>query len=141
MDDLEWSIGDYISSIKDQPPSLQLPAFSYPARPSARTKELTSPMKIFQLMLTTEIVEAIVQQSKRFASQKGVTLHLCAEELLAFIAVNVAMGILRLPQVRDYWTTSEVLSTPWFSSIMPRDQFFTILKFLHLADSSKQKKR
>ena len=80
MDDLEWSIGDFISSIKDQPPALELPAFSYSAGPSVQTKELTSAIEIFQLMLTTEIVEAIVQQSKQFASQKGVSLNLCGEE-------------------------------------------------------------
>ena len=141
MDDLEWLIGDFISSIKDQPPPLELPAFSYSAGPSARTKDSASPIDVFQLMLTGEIVEAIVQQSKRFASQKGVNLQLCAEELLAFIAINIAMGMLRLPQMRDYWTRSEVLSTPWFPSIMPRDRFITILRFLHLADSSKQKRK
>ena len=70
MNKLEWSVGDYISSIKDQPPSLELPAFDYSAGPSARTKESKSPIEFFQLMLTLEIVEAIVQQSKRFASKK-----------------------------------------------------------------------
>ena len=94
MDKLEWSVGDYISSIKDQPPPLELPAFDYSAGPSARTKELKSPIEFFQLLLTLEIVEAIVQQSKRFASQQGVSLELCVEELLAFIGINVAMGML-----------------------------------------------
>ena len=55
--------------------------------------------------------------------------------------MNVAMGILWLPQVRDYWTTHKVLTTPWFPTIMRRDRFFTILRFLQLADSSKQKKK
>ena len=140
-DGLEWSIGDIISSVNNQPVPLELPPFDYSAGPSARTKELSSPFEIFQLMFTTEIAEAIVQQSKRFASQKGVTLNFCTEELLAFIGMNVAMGMLRLPQVRDYWTTHEVLSTPWFPTIMRRDRFFTLLRFLHLADSSKQKKK
>ena len=99
---LQWSIGDIISSVNDQPPSLELPIFSYSVVPSARTKELASLVEIFKLMLVTEILEAIVQQSKRFASQKGASLQLCVEELLAFIAINIAMGMLRLPQVRDY---------------------------------------
>ena len=49
------------------------------------------------------VLESIVQQSKLFAYQKGVNLEFCLEELLAFIGVNIAMGILRLPQIRDYF--------------------------------------
>ena len=56
-----YLLGDFISSIKDQPPALKLPAFAYAAGPSARTKEQNSPMEIFQLMLTTDLTEAIVQ--------------------------------------------------------------------------------
>ena len=138
---LDWTAGDFLSSVQNQPSPLELPNFSYPSGPSSRTKNLPNSVSIFQLFFTTELSEAIVQQTKRFASQKGVTLQLCVDELLAFIALNIAMGILRLPQVRDYWTTSEVLSTPWFPTIMSRDRFFTILRFLHLVDSTKQKKR
>ena len=50
------------------------------------------------------------------------------------------MGLLKLSQIRDYWSTNEVLATPWFPAVMSRDHFFRILRFIHLADSSKQKK-
>jgi len=56
--------------------------------------------------MTTVIMEAIVQQTKLFASQRKVRAwQLCTEELQAFIGLNVAMGMLHLPQVRDYWST------------------------------------
>ena len=51
------------------------------------------------------------------------------------------MGMLYLPQIKDYWSTSKILSTPWFPSIMSRDRFLKILKFLHLVDSTLQKKK
>ena len=60
---------------------------------------------------------------------------------MAFIGVTIAMGMLRLPRVKDYWSTSNVLSTPWFRSIMSRDRFLEILRYLHLVDSSQQKKK
>lgn len=41
----------------------------------------------------------------------------------------------------DYWGTSTILSVPWFPSIMPHDRFFDILQYLHLVDSSLQKKK
>ena len=59
----------------------------------------------------------------------GVDFEFFVEE---FIGINIAMGLLRLPQVRDYWSTSEILSTPWFSTIMSRDRLFAIMKYLHL---------
>ena len=37
--------------------------------------------------------------------------------------------------MRDYWSTGEVLSTPFFSQIMPRDKFMNILTFFHLSDN------
>lgn len=51
--------------------------------------------------------------------------------------------LLHLPQVRDYWSTSEILATPciWFPSVMPQDRFFLILRCLHLVDTTQQKKK
>lgn len=72
-------------------------------------------------MLTTVILEVIVQQTKLFASQRGVKLEFCMEELQAFIGLNVAMGMLHLPQVHDYWSTCKILATLWFPSTMSRD--------------------
>ena len=91
-------------------------------------------------MLTSAILDSIVTQTKLFAEQKKVDFPFCSEELLAFFGLNIAMGLLRLPQIRDYWSRNKVLCTPFFSSVMSRDRFLNILKFLHLNDSSLQKK-
>ena len=85
--------------------------------------------------------EEIVRQTKLFARQNKVNLEFCIEELLAFIRINIAMGLLKLPQLRDYWSTNKVLATPWFPCIMARERFFCILRYLRLVDSSLQKKR
>ena len=50
------------------------------------------------------------------------------------------MGLLRLPRINDYWSRSKILSTPWFPSIMSRDRFHNILRYLHLNDSLQQKR-
>ena len=31
------------------------------------------------------------------------------EELMAFIGLNVGIGMLHLPQVKDYWSASKIL--------------------------------
>ena len=104
-------------------------------------KREKTPLQVFLLFFTLVLLETIVIKTNMMAAKKGVTLGLCIEELQAFIGMNIAMGMLRLPQIRDYWATDEVLSTAWFPSIMPRDRFFQIMRFLHLVDSSQQRKK
>jgi len=57
---------------------------------------------------------------------------------MAYLGLNIAMGLLRLPQISDYWSKSNVLSTPIFPAILSRDWFQNIL---HLNDSDGQKKK
>ena len=89
----------------------------------------------------TVIFSCIVEQTKLFASQKGKPLELCNQETMAFIGINIAMGMLRLPQVKDYWYTNKILATLWFPGIMARDHLYTLLRYLHLADSKSQKQK
>ena len=35
-----------------------------------------------------------------------------------------------------YWSTDELFYTPIFSSVMPRDRFLILIRFLHFADNS-----
>ena len=53
----------------------------------------------------------------------------------------IAMGLLKLPQIHDYWSKEQVLATPWLPAIMSRDRYFQILQYFHLVDSSLQKKK
>jgi len=87
------------------------------------------------------LLATIVTETNDYAQAKGVSLNLCVEELQTFIGINIAMGMLRLPQIHDYWSNNEILSTPWFGAIMPCDRFFNILRYLHLSDSSVQHKK
>ena len=48
------------------------------------------------------------------------------------------MGIVDLPSVKDYWSTSWPFNTPHFSKLLSCDQFPLLLKFLHLSDNTKQ---
>ena len=93
--------------------------------PHPQNKEETTPLQVFQLFVTTVLLQSIVTQTQVFA---GVDFEFFVEE---FIGINIVMGLLRLPQVRDYWSTSEILSTPWFSTIMSRDRFFAIMKYVY----------
>ena len=50
--------------------------------------------QVLQLFLTGLLLQSIITQSNNFAASKGATLDLRSEELLAFIGMNIAMGLL-----------------------------------------------
>lgn len=125
--EIKWNYGKVITSIQNKPSPRKLPQFVYPSGPSPRTKSVDTPLQVVQLFLTNVILDSIVQQTNVFASQKGVVLNFCLEELKSFLGLNIAMGMLRLPQIRDYWACNHVLATPWFPSIMSRDRFISII--------------
>ena len=59
------------------------------------------------------------------------------EEIKAFLRINIAMGIVNLPEMKSYWAKG-ITRVPWFPSIMSRPRFEQICHYLHLADNSKQ---
>lgn len=99
-------------------------------------------MDALQLLFTPVLQQSILLHTKANAIKKGVVdCEIFKEELQAFLAINVAMGLLRLPQVSNYWSKVEIFETPWFPAIMSRDRFFFLLRYLSLVDSTGQKKK
>ena len=39
------------------------------------------------------------------------------EEMYAFLGIMIAMDIIKLLEIRDYWSRSTILNIPWFHSI------------------------
>ena len=52
-----------------------------------------------------------------------------------FVALLIAMGINKSTQCSMYWSTSEVLRMPLYPSIMPRNRFSDIMRFVHLSNN------
>ena len=55
-------------------------------------------------------------------------------EMKAFLGLIIAMAMGKLPTYDDYWKTG-ILQMPWFQSIMTRQRFRDILRYLHLVDN------
>lgn len=55
----------------------------------------------------------------------------------AFIAMVIAMGVVKQQDIQDYWSTNEVIRTPFFGQVMARNRFLVIMAFFHLADNGK----
>ena len=44
------------------------------------------------------------------------------------------MGIIQLPDLKDYWSKSHTINMPFFRSVFSRDRFFQIFWSLHVGD-------
>ena len=60
------------------------------------------------------------------------------EEVLRFLMLVITMGVVDLPSLKNYWSTSWPFHSSNFSTILSRDCFFLLLKFLHLVDNTNQ---
>ena len=49
----------------------------------------------------------------------------------------ILMGINRLPEIRDYWSTDENLRYAPIANRITRDRFEEITRYLHFADNEK----
>ena len=65
---------------------------------------------------------------------------LTLQESILFLAINIPMGVKRLPSYRDFWTTTEILHDPYVSSLMPVKIFTWILGNIHQNDNNQMKK-
>lgn len=70
-----------------------------------------SPLDIFRLFITDDIINHIVFQTNLYAEQKFSNMgkpykKTNPDEIKAFLGINLLMGIKRYPSYRDYWSTA-----------------------------------
>ena len=62
-------------------------------------------------------------------------------EFMAWLGIVLAMGFHRLPSLRDYWSTNDILGTPALVKAMSRFRFEEINRYIHLNDNTKMPER
>lgn len=92
--------------------------FNVESGPSAEAKYCDCPGDFFRLFFTDELVDTIVKNTKVYVAQKGYSVSFGREEILAYLGMNIAMGIVDLPEHTDYWTQEPMLRSPWFPCVM-----------------------
>lgn len=59
------------------------------------------------------------------------------EEMKLFLGLTFLMGLIRKPELRDYWATEPLFVTPFFLSVgLSRNRYMEILRFIRFSDSS-----
>jgi len=56
-------------------------------------------------------------------------------EIFVFLALTVQMGHCVRDKLTDYWCTLDQLYTPFYGTMMNRDRYLHILRYLHFTDN------
>ena len=75
-------------------------------------------------------MHALGKPTSMYSTWRPVTI----DEMKAFVGVILNMGIIQLPDLKDYWSKNTVTSLPFFSSVFPRNRFFQIYCALHVGE-------
>lgn len=97
-----------------------------------------SPVEVFETIVDRDVVQLIVDQTMKYASQHNMhRFSITAEELKVFIGILLFSGYHSLPRERMYWQLDEDTHLPLISNNMSRNRFQEIKRYIHLADNSK----
>ena len=61
--------------------------------------------------------------------------YVSVDEMKKFLALYFPTGIVRKPELGQYWSTNPLIKTPMFNEIMSRNCFQAIQDFLHFNDN------
>ena len=118
-------------------------SFSATPGPSRIVHRCQTPLDFFMLFFTSAVCNLLVLQTNLYYSQSIASkpstmewVNVSVEDMMAFMGLVIAMGVVRLPEMDDYWSTDPIMQHPWFTSIMSRTRFKQILRYLHCADNS-----
>jgi len=110
---------------------------------NGQTTAETTPFEILKTFLDSRIIQSVLHQTNLRAQQiqrsnpntlKTWTV-LEENELWVFLALQLLIGIVKKPQIKDYWSTDELIETPIFAKTMSRNRFEEILRCLHFSDN------
>ena len=110
--------------------------------PAGRAVGIIEPLECFHLLLPDQFYNDLLVETNRYAQQQRAKKNdttqwspLSKEELMAFIGINIAMGIVSLHSLDNYWSTDPILSHGWFRIVMSRNRFHQILRYVHVVDN------
>jgi len=117
--------------------------FSEVPGPSRHAMQLHTISEHFQLFISDNMIHSWVVETNRYAAESRrrkpsnmAWTDVTYEEILAYLGMNVAMGLVNLPSVADFFSTEPILSHPWFPSIMNRDRFQQINRYFHVSNDA-----
>ncbi|XP_055365085.1 piggyBac transposable element-derived protein 4-like [Betta splendens] len=108
--------------------------------PTSRVRRrITTRLQSFLCLVTSDMLESIREATVAHGQMEKPEWFIALSELMAFIAVIILRGVIKLPAVPDYW--SGTLGHKQITDIMPRDRFVDIMRHLRFDDKSTRSER
>ncbi|KAL5459778.1 hypothetical protein EMCRGX_G033151 [Ephydatia muelleri] len=103
--------------------------------------------EVMSHLFTDELVAYIVKQTNLYASQRnGPTKFqswtpIDVQELKAYLGFNIRMGLVTMPEIKDYWKKDPLYHYEPIASRICRDRFKEISRYLHFVENTNLAKR
>ena len=108
--------------------------------------DMTS-LDYFRMFVTDELTAHLVHETNIYAKQsrenipggektKSQWLEVTISEMWKLLSLLFLTGIIKKPTLSSYWSTDPLLATPFFSSFMSRDRFYSILRYFHFNNNA-----
>ncbi|XP_035712696.1 piggyBac transposable element-derived protein 4-like [Folsomia candida] len=99
----------------------------------------STPFQLLRMFIDDDMVDTICLESNdytpvikaKFPKALKRWTPLSRQEFWKFMGLSTLMGIVKKGDVKDYWSTDELISTPIFGKTMSRDRFTDIMRALH----------
>ena len=105
-------------------------------RVNAETKN-ARPITFFEDFFDAPILNHICQQSMLYAAFKGNDrFKVQPNEIRAFVAILIGSGYVDLPRRRMFWEQASDVDNELACSLMSRDRFQEIMKYIHFNDNT-----
>ena len=115
--------------------------FNFDSSRCGPTSNKTDPMECFELLFTNNLIENIVEQTNNYSMQNKVNFKTNSEEIKALIGILIVMGIVKIRSTDDYFSDHPLLNFTTVKNIISRDRLRKLLRYLHLNDNTKIKKK
>ncbi|CAH2086354.1 unnamed protein product [Euphydryas editha] len=107
-----------------------------------------TPTDYYKLLVTDEIIHKMVNETNNYAynyidssrsrmkpkSRLKAWVPTDSEEMKRFLGVLMAMGLVKVPHINDYWSKKSIYKNEYIMSVMKRDRFLLLLKCWHFSD-------
>ena len=123
---------------------------NFPTPPTTNCKAVPqswTPYGYFSLFVTDEVLSIIVEETNRNA-QQYISSHRIRrhsrlskwkdtdmKETKKFLGLVIYMGVVKYPSISDYWSGDPILANEFCHSVMSRNRFQLLLRFLHFEDN------
>ena len=115
---------------------------------SASEDNTINPIDCYRHFITDEIIDLMVRETNRYAEQYLQTHEISRrskfrqwkstnnQEMWKFFGIIIEMGLVQMPKLKYYWSSSELYRLDIIRNSMSRERFELLLKFWHFTNNN-----